>query len=215
MQNNSPKPPKTAQKAIILHTFGVQVGLCGWRPWACALLRALPRKGPENPKQAQCRPVLRFSPNGGWTEEPSPALLQSPDYHGNARLASQSNHSFMAPTSSLLFHPELPKPLHKGMPFLVYGLLLWFTILYRGPKKYQYHFEVYFRYMMLWTLLHSEPGTITLVILNSRLGWTCRKALPKLHFSAATRGYDPFLSFSLRRGRQALTRWLLGTYAGA
>ena len=26
MQNNSPKPLKTAQKAIILHTLGVQVG---------------------------------------------------------------------------------------------------------------------------------------------------------------------------------------------
>ena len=29
MQNNSPQPIKTALKAIILHTFGVQVGFWG------------------------------------------------------------------------------------------------------------------------------------------------------------------------------------------
>ena len=29
MSNNSPKPIKTAQKVIILHTFGVQVGIWG------------------------------------------------------------------------------------------------------------------------------------------------------------------------------------------
>ena len=69
MQDKSPKPPKTARKAVVLHTFGVQVL---WAVWSASVLSAGPcRSGPggvrdSSPKQP-CRThgaptILQVSP---------------------------------------------------------------------------------------------------------------------------------------------------------